>query len=251
MDARAQSIDQKIKLIDQQLAKSRDQIKKIRPGPSQDAVKKRALIILKQKKMYEHQRDQLYSQQYNVDSVAFATENAKATVDTVRAMKAASKELKTQFKQKEFDIDKIDSLNDQMADLLEYNEEVQEVLGQSYATPEDIDEDGLMDELDALELDLEEDLENEIGNGEIPSYLRDDPLPAAPEEKTIRRDAKRAERKSPGGARKCYQRGRSTERNRGESLIYIYIHVPGITFYSNIVESINVVGLNYKTITIK
>ena len=158
MDARAQSIDQKIKLIDQQLAKSRDQIKKIRPGPSQDAVKKRALIILKQKKMYEHQRDQLYSQQYNVDSVAFATENAKATVDTVRAMKAASKELKTQFKQKEFDIDKIDSLNDQMADLLEYNEEVQEVLGQSYATPEDIDEDGLMDELDALELDLEEDL---------------------------------------------------------------------------------------------
>ncbi|CAL6411096.1 unnamed protein product [Bathycoccus prasinos] len=174
LDARAQSIDQKIKLIDQQLAKSRDQIKKIRPGPSQDAVKKRALIILKQKKMYEHQRDQLYSQQYNVDSVAFATENAKATVDTVRAMKAASKELKTQFKQKEFDIDKIDSLNDQMADLLEYNEEVQEVLGQSYATPEDIDEDGLMDELDALELDLEEDLENEIGNGEIPSYLRDD-----------------------------------------------------------------------------
>ena len=116
MDARAQSIDQKIKLIDQQLAKSRDQIKKIRPGPSQDAVKKRALIILKQKKMYEHQRDQLYSQQYNVDSVAFATENAKATVDTVRAMKAASKEMKTQFKQKEFDIDKIDSLNDQMAE---------------------------------------------------------------------------------------------------------------------------------------
>ena len=55
----------------------------------------------------------------------------------------------------------------------------------SYTTPEDIDEDGLMDELDALELDLEEDLENEIGNGEIPSYLRDDPLPAAPEEKPL------------------------------------------------------------------
>ena len=198
--------------------------------------------------MYEHQRDQLYSQQYNVDSVAFATENAKATVDTVRAMKAASKELKTQFKQKEFDIDKIDSLNDQMADLLEDNEEVQEVLGQSYATPEDIDEDGLMDELDALELDLEEDLENEIGNGEIPSYLRDDPLPAAPEEKPLGAMPKAPSEKVPEA---CYQRGRSTERNRGESLMYIYIHVPGVTFYSNIVESINVVGLNYKTITIK
>ena len=33
--------------------------------------------------------------------------------------------------------------------------------------------------------------------------------------------------------------------------MYIYIHVSGITFYSNIVESINVVGLNYKTMTIK
>ena len=82
-------------------------------------MKKRALLILKQKKMYEHQRDQLYLQQYNIDSVAFATEN-ESYGDDERAMKAASKELKTQFKQKEFDIDKIDSLNDQMADLLEY-----------------------------------------------------------------------------------------------------------------------------------
>ena len=103
-------------------------------------------------KMYEHQRDQLYSQQYNIDSVAFATENAKAGGHGA-SDESGVEGLKTQFKQKEFDIDKIDSLIHQMADLLEYNEEVQ-VLGQSYTTPEDIDEDGLMDELDALELDL-------------------------------------------------------------------------------------------------
>ena len=36
-----------------------------------------------------------------------------------------------------------------------------------------------------LTVQQEEDLENEIGNGEIPSYLRDDPLPAAPEEKPL------------------------------------------------------------------
>jgi len=174
--------------------------------------------------MYEHQRDQLYSQQYNVDSVAFATENAKATVDTVRAMKAASKELKTQFKQKEFDIDKIDSLNDQMADLLEYNEEVQEVLGQSYATPEDIDEDGLMDELDALELDLEEDLENEIGNGEIPSYLRDDPLPAAPEEKPLGAMPNAPSEKVPEAPAHATNAGEvPPQKETAEKVWYIYI----------------------------
>ena len=53
------------------------------------------------------------------------------------------------------------------------------MLGQSIPTPEDIDEDGLMDELDALELDLEEDLENEIGNGEI-LLFEGRPLPQLP-----------------------------------------------------------------------
>jgi charged multivesicular body protein 5 len=174
--------------------KIRDQMKKQQlrqqstsSGTSSEQLKKKALVILKQKKMYEHQREQLYNQQFNVDSVQFATENAKATVDTVRAMKEASKVLKVQFKQKEFDIDAIDALNDQMQDLLDYNEEVQECLGQSYQTPDDIDEDGLMDELNMLELDLEDDFLLEDNGQEqqqmIPSYLRDDPLPQAPAEK--------------------------------------------------------------------
>lgn len=68
--------------------------------------------------MYEGQRDQLYQQQFNLDQVAFTTESVKDTVNTVQALKGAHKELKTQMKKKEFDIDKIERLQDDMSDLM-------------------------------------------------------------------------------------------------------------------------------------
>ena len=40
------SVDTKINKLDKQLAQYKAQIKKMRPGPSQEAVKRRALVIL-------------------------------------------------------------------------------------------------------------------------------------------------------------------------------------------------------------
>ena len=68
-------------------------------GPAKQQVQKRALAILKQKKMYENQRDQTRNQQFNVDQIAFAQEGLKETASTVAAMKDANKALKKQFKQ--------------------------------------------------------------------------------------------------------------------------------------------------------
>merc|ERR1712216_1074315 len=82
-----------------------------------------------------------------------------------------------QFKSKAFDVDKIDALNDEMADLMDQSKEIQDVLGRSYDVPEDIDEEELMGELDALEEMMgEEELDEEV-----PSYLRDEALPATGE----------------------------------------------------------------------
>ena len=68
--------------------------------------------ILKQKKMYEGQRDQLYAQQFNVEQTKFTVDSIKDTVSTVQAMTAASKEMKKNFKQtKELDINYIDKMN--------------------------------------------------------------------------------------------------------------------------------------------
>lgn len=67
----AHRIDEQIKKLDEQLAKFREQIKRTRPGPAQEALKRRALTVLKQKRMYENQRDTLYNQQFNMEQTRF------------------------------------------------------------------------------------------------------------------------------------------------------------------------------------
>mmetsp|Transcript_241 Transcript_241/g.886 ORF Transcript_241/g.886 Transcript_241/m.886 type:complete len:198 (-) Transcript_241:482-1075(-) len=126
------------------------QMKKMRPGPAKTSVQKRALAILKQKKMYEKQKEATMNQQFNVDQIMFAQDSLKETVSTVSAMKDANKALKKQFKQ--INISKVEDLQDDMSDLLEQAEEVQNALSRSYAT-DDIDEADLEAELAMMEDD--------------------------------------------------------------------------------------------------
>ena len=49
--------------------------------------------------------------------------------------------------------------------------ELQDVMGQSFGVPDDIDEDDLMGELDALEDELAQEAENPSASG-VPSYLQ-------------------------------------------------------------------------------
>ncbi|CAN7053578.1 unnamed protein product [Brassica rapa subsp. trilocularis] len=61
---------------------SREQIQKTRSGLVQQALKARAMRLLKQKKMYEGQRDMLYNQTFNLDQVSFAAEGLKDAQQT-------------------------------------------------------------------------------------------------------------------------------------------------------------------------
>merc|ERR1719434_116883 len=89
-------------------------------------------------------------QQFNMEQIMFAQEGLKETAETVAAMKDANKALKKQFKA--VNINQVDTLQDDMADLLEQAEEVQSALGRSYNT-DDIDEADLEAELAAMEDD--------------------------------------------------------------------------------------------------
>jgi charged multivesicular body protein 5 len=80
---RGDTVDEKIKKLDAELARYKEQIKKTRPGPAQEAVKARAMRVLKQRRMYEGQRDMLYNQTYNLDQVSFAAEGLKDAQQTV------------------------------------------------------------------------------------------------------------------------------------------------------------------------
>merc|ERR1719473_1949365 len=90
------------------------------------------------------------NQAFNLDQVKFAQEGLKDTAVTVEAMKDANKALKKQFKA--IDINQVEDMQDDMAELLEQAEEVQNALGRSYNT-DDIDEADLEAELAAMEDD--------------------------------------------------------------------------------------------------
>ena len=56
---REQVLGAKIKDLDKQLAEFKVQLKTTRPGPAQNRIKQRAMQVLKQKRMYENQQDQV------------------------------------------------------------------------------------------------------------------------------------------------------------------------------------------------
>ena len=58
------------------------------------------------------------NQQFNVDQTSFALQSMQDSVQTVQAMKAAGKELKAAFKQPELNINSIENLQDDMADMM-------------------------------------------------------------------------------------------------------------------------------------
>jgi len=171
INKRGESVEDKVKRLDAELCKYKEQIKRTRPGPAQEAVKARAMRVLKQKKMYEGQRDMLYNQTFNLDQVSFAAEGLKDAQQTMTALKSANKELKGMMKTVK--IQDIDNLQDEMMDLMDVSSEIQETLGRSYNVPDDIDEDDLMGELDALEADMG----NETEADGVPSYLQPDKEP--------------------------------------------------------------------------
>nr|CAG4642824.1 EOG090X0EA1 [Evadne anonyx] len=147
VDERGDSIDKKISKLDAELKKYKDQMSKMREGPAKNAVKQKAMRVLKQRKMYEQQVGNLRQQAFNMEQANYATQTLKDTQATVKAMQMGVKEMKKEFKN--INIDSIEDVQDDMADLLEQADEVQEALGRSYGTP-DIDESELEAELEAL-----------------------------------------------------------------------------------------------------
>ena len=168
---RVTDMDQKIASLEVELRGYKDQIKKCKAPAAKKQLQKRALEVLKRKRMYEQQRDQAQAQMFNIDQTSFTLESAKASVQTVAAMKQANQQLKHTLR-KELDIDNVDDLAEDMAELMEDFDEINEALGRNYATP-DLDEADLDAELEMLGDELEEDLEEESA---MPSYL----LPAQP-----------------------------------------------------------------------
>lgn len=106
-----------------------------------------------------------------MEQANYTTQMLKDTQSTVVAMKDASKTMKKEFKK--INIESIEDLQDDMAEMLEQADEVQDALGRTYGMPE-VDDDELQAELDALG--------DEIALDDDTSYLDDVvKAPAAPD----------------------------------------------------------------------
>jgi len=151
VDGRGESVQKKISMLDKELLKYKEQMKKMRDGPSKNMVKQKAMRVLKQKKMYESQLENLRNQSFNMEQANFATQTLKDTKTTVDAMKLGVKQMKKEYKK--VDIDQIEDLQDDMEDMLDQANEVQEALGRTYGMPE-MDDADLDAELDALGDDM-------------------------------------------------------------------------------------------------
>merc|ERR1712124_211468 len=129
----------------------------------------RAKNVMKKKKMLDKQYGVMLQQSFNTEQISFAISNAKDTVESVKAMKAASAELKRTFKE-EINLDDIEDLHDEMEDIMMDQEEIQEVMGRAFGDVEEIDEDELMDELDGLDDELDLDAADSV-----PDYIPEAP----------------------------------------------------------------------------
>jgi len=173
VDTRIESIDVKLAKLNAELSNYQQRLAKMRDGPGKSAIKQKALKVLQQRKMYEGQRDQLQQQSWNMEQAGMMQDNLKNTMTTVDAMKTTTKELRKQYGK--VNIDKIEKLQDEMADLMDMGNDIQESISRSYDVPEDVDESELDAELEALGEEVEfEGLGESQG---MPSFMMDEAQP--------------------------------------------------------------------------
>ena len=172
IDTRISSLDLKLKSINGELQTYQEKLSKMRDGPGKSALKQRALKILQKRKTYEAEKEKLESQVWNMEQAQNMQDNLKNVMTQVDAMQTTNKELRRQYGK--VDIDKIERLQDEMADLMDVGNDIQESLSRGYDIPEEVDEEELDAELEML--GMEQEWETEAAGG-IPGFLQDEVVP--------------------------------------------------------------------------
>ncbi|KAI9884666.1 MAG: hypothetical protein M1823_003549 [Watsoniomyces obsoletus] len=173
VETRVEAADVKIAKLNAELTTYQQKMSRMRDGPGKTALKQKALKILQQRKMYESQRDQLQQQSWNMEQAAMMQDNLKNVMTTVDAIKTTNKSLKQQYGK--INIDKIERLQDEMADLMDVGNDIQESISRSYDVPEDVDEAELDAELEALGEDVA--LEGVGEESALPGFMMDEARP--------------------------------------------------------------------------
>ncbi len=103
------------------------------------------------------------------------TDNLKNVMTTVDALKTTNKTLKQQYGK--INVDKIEKMQDEMADLMEMGNEINESISRAYDLPEDVDEAELDAELEAMGEDMMFEQEQGTAVGEMPGFMQEGEMP--------------------------------------------------------------------------
>ncbi|OQR69886.1 charged multivesicular body protein 4b-like [Tropilaelaps mercedesae] len=135
--------------------------------------KRVALAALKRKKRFENQLKQIDGTLTTIEFQREALENANTNTSVLQVMADAAKALKRSHA--DMDVDKVHELMDDVHEQQEIANEISEAISNPVAFGTDIDEQELLDELEALE---EEEVEKGLLDVEAPPAAHD--LPAVP-----------------------------------------------------------------------
>jgi len=123
--------------------------------------KKGAIYRLKKKKLLEKELQSLCDKKLNLEKNIITLDSAIVNQNMMGTMNMVKNTLAAEMKKA--DVDKVDEVMDDMADLMDQQNEINEALGNPMG--EDYDEDELADELADLEDEIE--LEDEVKTAEV------------------------------------------------------------------------------------
>lgn len=173
LQKRISSLDTQITQLNIQLQNVQNSLTRSSGAASRSRLRQQAMKLLSKRKQLEAMRDSLDSQSWSMSQAQMVSDNVKNTMVTVNALQQTNKALRAQYGK--LDIDKLQDMQDEMADLIEQGDELQDILAAGapgVRDAADIDEDELDAELEALAQD-----EVSMGIAGIdegnPSYLSD------------------------------------------------------------------------------
>jgi len=147
LDTRYQSLEKAYNAKMNEVRAFQKQLSTMREGGPKNATKRRAMDCLKQAKVLEGQMGQLSGQKFNVEQASFGLQNVKDAKSTVAAMKTTVKAFKQETKH--LNLNQVEDVYDDMADMMDMNDEMGEIMGRS-TVPNNFDEEDLDAELEAL-----------------------------------------------------------------------------------------------------
>ncbi|KAJ6818258.1 vacuolar protein sorting-associated protein 32-like protein 2-like [Iris pallida] len=151
--------------------------------------KRAAIQCLKRKRLYEQQVEQLGNFQLRIHDQMILLEGAKATTETVAALRTGAAAMRAM--QKETNIDDVDKTMDEINEQTENMKQIQEALSTPIGAAADFDEDELEAELEELEgAELEEQLLQPATLAHAASVAQTQNIPVS------RQPAHRAQRKN-------------------------------------------------------